>query len=131
MGCSANALILLKSLGMKTFYLDLKSFFEGVWQDERLPLQDKKILLVLLALIVSPIDFIPDWVPLYGLIDDLICLALISDYLFNVIDQQLLLSHYPWGMKSFARIRRIAGILSTFVPNFIANNLWKYVREPY
>lgn len=131
MGCSANALILLKSLGMKTFYLDLKSFFEGVWQDERLPLQDKKILLVLLALVVSPIDFIPDWVPLYGLIDDLICLALISDYLFNVIDQQLLLSHYPWGMKSFARFRRIAGILSTFVPNFIANNLWKYVREPY
>lgn len=116
---------------MKTFYLDLKSFFEGAWQDERLPLQDKKILLALTALIVSPIDFIPDWVPLYGLIDDLICLALISDYLFNVIDQQLLLSHYPWGMKSFARIRRIAGILSTFVPNFIANNLWKYVREPY
>jgi uncharacterized membrane protein YkvA (DUF1232 family) len=120
-----------KILRMKTFYLDLKSFFEGVWQDERLPLQDKKILLVLLALIVSPIDFIPDWVPLYGLVDDLICLALISDYLFNVIDQQLLLSHYPWGMKSFARIRRIAGILSIFVPNFIANNLWKYVREPY
>ena len=111
--------------------MKLKTFFNDVANDERLPVRDKKTILILLALIISPIDFVPDWVPLYGLIDDLVCLGLDSDYFINVVDQQLLLSHYPWGMKSFARLRRIAGIPAFFVPRFIADNLWKYVREPF
>lgn len=113
------------------FFFKLKNFFKDVADDERIPMRDKKILVVMMGLIISPIDFIPDWIPLYGLLDDLIMLALIMDYLFNVLDQSILLSHYPWGMKSFARIRRIAGVFSFFVPNFIADNLWKYVREPF
>ncbi len=116
---------------MKTLFNDLLNFVKETWEDEKIPVRDKKIILILLALIISPIDFIPDWVPLYGLIDDLISLALICDYFFNIVDQQVLLSHYPWGMKSFARIRRIAGIFSFFVPSFIADNLWKYTREPF
>lgn len=113
------------------FFLKLKNFLKDVAEDERIPMRDKKILAVLIGLIISPIDFIPDWIPLYGLVDDLIMLALIMDYFFNVIDQSILLSNYPWGMKSFARIRRVAGVFSFFVPNFIADNLWKYVREPF
>lgn len=116
---------------MKNFFSELKLFFNETAIDERLPVRDKKVILILFALIVSPIDFVPDWIPLYGLIDDLLYLGLICDYFINVVDQQLLLSHYPWGMKSFARIRRIAGIPAFFVPSFIADNLWKYVREPF
>ena len=116
---------------MKKYFLDLKNFLKDTWDDQRIPVRDKKTILILIALIISPIDFLPDWQPFYGLLDDLICLALICDYFFNVVDQQVLLSNYPWGMKSFARIRRIAGLFSFFVPNFIADNLWKYVREPF
>jgi uncharacterized membrane protein YkvA (DUF1232 family) len=116
---------------MKTFFLDLKFFFRDLYEDERIPSRDKKTIAVLLALIISPIDFIPDWIPIFGLLDDLIYLALVCDYLFNVLDQSVLLSHYPWGMKSFARVRRIAGVFSFFAPNFIADNLWKYIREPF
>ena len=116
---------------MKKIFNDLIIFVKGIWEDSKIPEQDKKIVLILAALIVSPVDFIPDWLPLYGLIDDLIYLALICDYFFNVVDQQIILSHYPWGMKSFARIRRIAGIFSFFVPNFLTDNLWKYAREPF
>ena len=116
---------------MKILYYNLKNFLKDVAEDQRIPMVDKKIILVLIGLTISPIDFIPDWIPFYGLIDDLLMLALVMDYFFNVIDQSILLSHYPWGMKSFARIKRIAGIFSFFVPNFIADNLWKYVKEPF
>lgn len=88
---------------MKTLK-QLIEFIKNVAKDERIPERDKTILLALLALIISPIDFIPDWIPIFGVLDDFVMIALVLDYFFNHIDQVILLSHYPWGMKSFARI---------------------------
>jgi uncharacterized membrane protein YkvA (DUF1232 family) len=116
---------------MQNFFKDLKEFIINTAKDERIPERDKKIILAMLALILSPVDFIPDWIPIFGLLDDVILLALILDYFFEVLDQSILLSHYPWGMKSFARLRRIAGVTSFLVPGFIKNNLWKYTKDPF
>jgi uncharacterized membrane protein YkvA (DUF1232 family) len=116
---------------MKEFFRDLKKFLVDTANDERIPARDKKILLALVTLVISPIDLIPDWIPGFGLVDDFIMLALILDYFFDVLDQSILLSHYPWGMKSFARIKRVAGFMSFFVPYFIKDNLWKYTRDPF
>jgi uncharacterized membrane protein YkvA (DUF1232 family) len=116
---------------MQNFFKDLKEFIINTAKDERIPERDKKIILAMLALILSPVDFIPDWIPIFGLLDDVILLALILDYFFEVLDQSILLSHYPWGMKSFARLRRIAGVTSFLVPSFIKNNLWKYTKDPF
>ncbi len=116
---------------MKTFFVDLKNFLTATANDERIPLRDKKVLLAMVALLISPVDIIPDWIPVFGLIDDLIILGLILDYFFSVLDQAILLSHYPWGMKSFARLKRIARFMSFFVPNIIKDNLWKYTRDPF
>ncbi|MES2855032.1 MAG: hypothetical protein V4692_04165 [Bdellovibrionota bacterium] len=44
------------------FFKQLIQFIRNVANDERIPPRDKKILLGLVALIVSPIDFIPDWI---------------------------------------------------------------------
>ena len=116
---------------MKKFFNELTDFLKNTANDVRIPERDKKVLLAMIALIISPIDFIPDWIPFIGLLDDFILFALILDYFFSVLDQSILLSHYPWGMKSFARLKRIARFTSMFVPNFIKDNIWKYVREPF
>ena len=113
------------------FLKDLKEFIISVANDERIPPRDKKILLAMIALIISPIDLIPDWIPVFGQLDDLVILAIILDYLFRVLDSRILLSHYPWGMKSFARLRAIARVLEFFVPRFIKKRLWSYVGDPY
>lgn len=116
---------------MKTFFIQLKTFLTNTANDERIPSRDKKVLLAMVALLISPVDIIPDWIPVLGLIDDIIILGLILDYFFSVLDQAILLSHYPWGMKSFARLKRIARFMSFFVPNIIKDNLWKYTRDPF
>jgi uncharacterized membrane protein YkvA (DUF1232 family) len=113
------------------FFKDLKKFLFDVANDERIPGRDKKVLLAMIALMISPIDLIPDWIPLFGLLDDLIILSIILDYFFTVLDSQILLSHYPWGMKSFANLRKIARAMQFFVPNFVKKRLWKYVGSPY
>lgn len=113
------------------FLKDLKDFLVNTAKDPRIPDRDKKILLGMIALILSPFDIIPDWIPVFGLLDDVIILSVILDYFFSVLDQEVLLSHYPWGMKSFVRLKSIAHFLQIFVPRFVKKRLWSYVGSPY
>ena len=113
------------------FFTELRDFIKNVAQDKRIPERDKKVILAMLALIISPIDLIPDYIPIFGLLDDVILIALILDYFFKVLDQEILLSHFPWTMKSFVRLKKVAEFFAMFVPGFVKKRLWKYVGSPY
>lgn len=113
------------------FFKDLKDFIKNTAQDERIPEKDKKIILALLGLIISPIDLIPDWIPIFGLLDDLIYLSFILDYFFSVLDSRILLSHFPWNMKAYTRLKAIAQFTQFLVPRFLKRKLWSYVGDPY
>jgi uncharacterized membrane protein YkvA (DUF1232 family) len=118
------------TIGME-FFKKLVDFIKAVATDERIPDRDKKLLLVLTALVISPVDIIPDWIPILGQMDDLLIIAIVLDYLFNVLDTQILLSHYPWGMKSFQRIRLFARMIAMLTPGWVKKRIWKYEGSPY
>ena len=109
----------------------LINFLKAVTSDERIPEKDKTLLLILVALVISPIDFIPDWIPILGQLDDLLILSIILDYFFNHLDRTILLSHYPWGMKSFVRLQKIASVVTFFAPQWIKKRIWSYRPEIY
>jgi uncharacterized membrane protein YkvA (DUF1232 family) len=113
------------------FFKKTGTFLKDASHDKRIPDRDKKILIGLLILIASPLDLIPDWIPVFGLMDDVVMLALILDYFFNTLDEDVLLSHYPFGMKSFIRIRRAARAVSIFAPKALKRRIWKYKASPY
>jgi uncharacterized membrane protein YkvA (DUF1232 family) len=113
------------------FFKDLKNFLVNTSKDERIPSRDKKIIVALIALMISPFDIVPDWIPIFGVLDDVIILSIILDYFFSVLDSRILLSHFPWNMKAFARLRSIARALNMFVPRFVKKRLWSYVGEAY
>lgn len=113
------------------FIKELIEFIKNVSQDERIPQKDKAVLAALVALLISPFDIIPDWIPVLGLMDDFIVLAVILDYLFKVLDQEILLSHYPWSMKSYSRMKLSAKTIAMFAPDIVKNRIWSYVKDPY
>lgn len=113
------------------FLKDLKDFLTNVAHDSRIPERDKKVLLALIVLIVSPFDLIPDWIPVFGMMDDFVIACLILDYFFSILDHQILLTHYPWDMKSFTRLRKFSQMFSLFVPRFLKTKIWKYAKLPY
>ena len=113
------------------FFNDLKDFLKNVANDERIPARDKKILLAMIALILSTFYIIPEWIPVFGILDDIILLSIILDYFFTVLDSRILLSHYPWGMRSFAKLRSVARSMQFFVPKFVKKRLWSFVGDPY
>ncbi len=116
---------------LKNFASEVIDFVKAVANDERIPARDKKVLLALMALIVSPVDIIPDWIPIIGVMDDLVLFAIILDYLFETLDQDILLSHFPWDMKSYTKIRRVSRSISILTPNFIKESIWKFEPDKY
>jgi uncharacterized membrane protein YkvA (DUF1232 family) len=113
------------------FLLDLKLFIKNLFTDQRLPLRDRALIIIFIFLLISPIDFVPDWVPFFGLVDDFMMITIIFNYLFKVLDSRIVLSHYPWGMKSFARLRAISQIADFFIPSSLKKKMWKYVADPF
>ena len=110
---------------------ELIQFIKDVAEDERIPERDKRVVLALVALVISPIDIIPDWIPIFGVLDDIVILAIVLDYFFNHLDQEILLSHYPWGMKSYTRIRQMAQMIALLTPPFIKERIWRYKPSVY
>ncbi len=119
------------TVAVTKFISDMAGFFKAVTHDPRIPPRDKKVLAALLVLVVSPVDLIPDWLPVIGQLDDLMMAALILDYFFTVLDSQVLLSHWPWDMKKFAWARRFARTVGFFAPRFLKKRLWSYTAAPY
>ncbi len=113
------------------FFKKLVEFIKAVATDERIPARDKKVLMVLTALVISPFDIIPDWIPVLGMMDDIVIIAIILDYLFNVLEPEILLSHYPWGMKSFTRTRAAARLIAIITPGWVKRRIWKFEGSPY
>lgn len=113
------------------FISQIIQFVKDVAQDPRIPSRDKKVVLALLALVISPIDIIPDWIPVIGLIDDIVIIAIVLDYFFEVLDQEILLSHFPWGMKSYVRLRKLSRVITHLTPSVVKENIWKFEPTPY
>lgn len=116
---------------MAKFFKELIEFIKNVANDERIPSRDKRVVLACLALIISPIDLIPDWIPVIGVIDDMILIALILDYFFEILDSDIILSHFPWSMKRFVFIRRCARVITWLTPQFLRRRIWQYESSPY
>ncbi len=116
---------------MLVFLKQVGKFLKDVAEDPRIPERDKTVLLAMVVLVVSPFDLIPDWIPVLGQLDDLVIIALILDYFFRVLDGEVLLSHWPWGRKSFVWLRRFARGFSFLAPRFLKKKIWHYVGAPY
>jgi uncharacterized membrane protein YkvA (DUF1232 family) len=52
------------------------AFLRGVWGDPRTPWYAKAVLGATIAYAVSPIDLIPDFIPVIGYLDDLLIVPL-------------------------------------------------------
>jgi hypothetical protein len=113
------------------FISSIRDFFGGLYRDERIPVRDRRVLAVMMILVVSPLDAIPDWIPFVGVFDDLFFLALIGDYFFRVLDPEIVLGRWPFGLISFQRIKRFFTAMANPVPKSIRNLFWKYRPSPY
>jgi uncharacterized membrane protein YkvA (DUF1232 family) len=84
--------------------------------DPTLPRAAKIALAAAMVYLASPIDLIPDFIPLVGYLDDLLLASLLVDGLLNWVDRALVLKYWPGTPDSLERVARAARMLAVWVP---------------
>ena len=107
----------------------LIGFLRSLADEERIPLQNRVVLGGLLAYLLTPIDIIPDFIPILGWLDDAFVTILIMDYVFDSADTDIILEHYPWSKAHFARMRVYSGRLSWMIPATVRRILFREAKR--
>jgi uncharacterized membrane protein YkvA (DUF1232 family) len=73
---------------------NLLVLFRGLLRDPRVPRGSKTWILVAVIWIASPIDLVPEFIPVLGPADDLIVAALVLRHVLKRTDRSLLAEHW-------------------------------------
>lgn len=84
--------------------------------DPMLPRAAKVALAAVMVYLASPLDLVPDFIPLLGYLDDALLAAVLVDGLLNYVDRALVLKYWPGSPESLERLARAARLLAVWVP---------------
>lgn len=101
------------------------TFVTALSKDPRIPSRDKAVIVGMLALIMSPFDIIPDFIPILGQLDDLMILILLLDYVCNRVPDEVLQDHFPWDPSHVLAWRRRIGFFVKLVPHWVKDKIWR------
>ena len=95
--------------GLAGFIPDCVVLFRRLLADARVAWWRKALLAGLLAYLVSPIDLVPDFIPVAGQLDDAILVALVLRTLARGAGRGLVAEHWPGPEQSLRVLLRLAG----------------------
>jgi uncharacterized membrane protein YkvA (DUF1232 family) len=87
---------------------DCVVLFKRLLTDPRVDWWRKVVLVLVIAYVASPIDLVPDFVPIAGQLDDAILVVLAIRVLLRGGGPRLLSEHWPGPARSLEFIRRLA-----------------------
>ena len=119
-GLYAAALAVLYLAGKRTAAKELATLipnllvlFKGLVTDARVPRGSKALLLFGAVWLASPIDLIPEFVPLLGPLDDAVVAALILRHVLRTAGPEVIGDHWRGDASTLARIIRLSGRSAT------------------
>lgn len=77
-------------------------------RDKRVPRNRRLSMALVGAYVASPVDVIPDFVPVLGSVDDLLVLAFAIDYLLKVSPEEVIEEHWEGSEDGLELVRGIA-----------------------
>jgi uncharacterized membrane protein YkvA (DUF1232 family) len=88
---------------------DLLRLIRNLLGDRGVPLGARVALVVLLAWLISPIDLIPDFVPILGPLDDVVVAILVLRYVGRKVGPEELRRRWTGTPEGFALVSRLIG----------------------
>jgi uncharacterized membrane protein YkvA (DUF1232 family) len=89
---------------------DVLRLLKRLATDPQLPRRIRVVLIVLLAVIASPIDLIPDFIPVLGYADDVIITVLVLRWVSRTAGADALAAHWPGTPDGLDALRRLCGL---------------------
>jgi uncharacterized membrane protein YkvA (DUF1232 family) len=93
-----------------TFIPDCAVLMARLVRDPRVPNSRKLVLVLLGAYLASPIDLVPDFIPVAGQLDDAIIVALVLRSLVRAGGEAVIQEHWPGPERSLGTILKLAGL---------------------
>jgi uncharacterized membrane protein YkvA (DUF1232 family) len=94
---------------LATLIPNLVLLFRGLLRDRRVPPSSKALLWGAVLWIVSPIDLIPEFVPVIGPLDDAVVAALVLRFVLKRTDREVLFEHWRGDPATLERLIRSRG----------------------
>lgn len=86
---------------------NLLMLFKGLIRDPRVPRKSKLLLVFGAAWVASPIDLIPEFIPVLGPLDDAVVAALILRHLLRTAGRDVVAEHWRGDPATLARLLRL------------------------
>ena len=103
---------------------DLARVIGRLLADPVLPRAAKIALAAAAAYLLSPIDLIPDFIPVVGILDDVLLAAIVVDGLLNHMERGLVLKYWPGDARSLERVASVARWLAVWVPRRVKRRIF-------
>jgi uncharacterized membrane protein YkvA (DUF1232 family) len=94
---------------LATLVPNLARLFRALLTDARVPRGSKLLLLGAAVWIASPIDLIPEFIPVLGPLDDAVVAALALRHVLRRAGPEVVAEHWPGNPATLDRILRLAG----------------------
>ena len=97
----------------------------GLLVDRRVSVTDKLLVAAAIAYIALPLDFIPDFIPFYGEVDDVFVLILALQRLIGNAGRNVLLAHWSGAIEDLGdlNLREALSAAAFFLPRSIRRKL--------
>jgi uncharacterized membrane protein YkvA (DUF1232 family) len=97
----------------------------GLLVDRRVSITDKLLVAAAIAYIALPLDFIPDFIPFYGEVDDVFVLILALQRLIGNAGRNVLLAHWSGAIEDLGdlNLREALSAAAFFLPRSIRRKL--------
>jgi uncharacterized membrane protein YkvA (DUF1232 family) len=95
---------------MATFIPDCIRLVSRLARDRRVPRRRKLLLLGLVAYLASPIDLVPDFIPVAGQLDDAIVVGLLLRHVVRAGGEPLIRELWPGPEQSLALVLRLVRV---------------------
>jgi len=97
--------------------------------DKRINSNQKIFIGAIIAYIVLPIDFIPDFIPVLGYIDDLVLAVYGLNMILNEIDKKILIENWSGEEDILNLLQKITSTSEQFLNKNVLNKIKRWVRK--
>jgi uncharacterized membrane protein YkvA (DUF1232 family) len=108
----------------------LARMIASLMADRTVPKPAKIVLAAVAIYLASPVDLIPDFIPVLGYLDDVLLVAVVLDGLLNYLDRALLLRYWPGDAATLDSIGAVARRVARWVPSRIKARLFTLPPSP-
>ncbi len=88
-------------------------------RDPRVPARNKAMLVLLGGYLASPVDVIPDFLPGFGQVDDIVLIAFTLDQLLNRVPREIVREHWDGDDDVLELVQEVLDIATAFVPGWL------------